>query len=90
MGCAEWHTVSNMNPSKETFGLATNFQHNLNPELTILRNKILEDNDHVAESPRPLLPDGQELIHPGLHPSLTKVPVTPISHLGEYDSEPHG
>lgn len=55
-----------------------------------MSQKILEEGDQVAESPRPLLPDRQESIHPGLRPSLTNVPVTPGIHLGEYDSEPRG
>lgn len=52
------------------------------------QKKILGEGAELAESPRPLLPDRQESIHPGLRPSLTKVPVTPGIHLGEYDSEP--
>ncbi|KAL5323069.1 hypothetical protein ACEPPN_007597 [Leptodophora sp. 'Broadleaf-Isolate-01'] len=55
-----------------------------------MSQKILEEGDQLAESPRPLLPGRQESIHPGLRPSLINVPVTPGIHLGEYNSEPRG
>lgn len=72
------------------FFFSLNFlQKTLNSQLIMSQN-ILTENDQVAESPRPLLPDRQESIHPGLRPSLLNVPVTPGIHLGEYDSEPRG
>jgi trehalose 6-phosphate synthase/phosphatase len=40
----------------------------------------------LVESPRPLGPQRNESVHPGLHPSVTEVPVTPGIHLGEYNS----
>lgn len=52
-----------------------------------MAEKITDEGVGLAESPRPLLPDRQESIHPGLRPSLTSVPVTPGIHLGEYHSE---
>ncbi|CZT10369.1 probable trehalose-6-phosphate phosphatase [Rhynchosporium agropyri] len=55
-----------------------------------MSQNIFEGSDQVGAL-RPLLPDRQESVHPGLHPSLTSVPVTPGIHLGEYDhSEPRG
>lgn len=48
-----------------------------------MAQKFLADGAELAESPRPLLPDRQESIHPGLRPSLTSIPVTPGMHLGE-------
>jgi trehalose 6-phosphate synthase/phosphatase len=43
-----------------------------------------------AESPRPITSGSSESVHPGLRPSLTKVPVTPGIHLGEYASDASG
>ncbi|KUJ14999.1 uncharacterized protein LY89DRAFT_686584 [Mollisia scopiformis] len=48
-----------------------------------MAQKFEEDGAEFAESPRPLLPDRQDSIHPGLRPSLTNIPVTPGMHLGE-------
>jgi trehalose 6-phosphate synthase/phosphatase len=47
-----------------------------------------DEGAEFAESPRPLLADRQESVHPGLRPSLVNVPVTPGIHLGEYASRP--
>lgn len=40
----------------------------------------------LVESPRPLGPQRQESLHPGLHPSVTNVPVTPGIHIETYAS----
>lgn len=42
----------------------------------------------VVESPRPLAPQRQDtdLTHPGQHPSITNVPVTPGIHISTYQS----
>ncbi|CAG8979134.1 hypothetical protein HYALB_00000267 [Hymenoscyphus albidus] len=40
----------------------------------------------LTDSPRPILPTSQGSIHPGLHPSVTNVPVTPGIGAGEYSS----
>ena len=52
-----------------------------------MAQKFKAEGAEFAESPRPLGPDRQESIHPGLRPSLTKVPVTPGIHLGEYEKD---
>lgn len=44
----------------------------------------------LTESPRPILPASQASIHPGLHPSVTNVPVTPGIEAGEYASGSSG
>ncbi|TVY67386.1 Trehalose-phosphatase [Lachnellula suecica] len=44
-----------------------------------------KEGAELSGSPRPLLPDRQESIHPGLRPSLMNIPVTPGIHLNEYD-----
>jgi hypothetical protein len=44
------------------------------------------EDPELVQSPRPLLPESQDSIHPGLRPSLTNIPVTPGIGLGEYDS----
>lgn len=51
-----------------------------------MAQKFKKDGVQFVESPRPLLPDRQESIHPGLRPSVTNVPVTPGMHLGEEPS----
>jgi trehalose 6-phosphate synthase/phosphatase len=51
-----------------------------------MAQKFQDDGAEFAESPRPILGDRQESIHPGLRPSLTSVPVTPGMHLGEEPS----
>lgn len=48
-----------------------------------MAQKFEKDGADFAQSPRPLLPDRQESIHPGLRPSLTNIPVTPGMHLGD-------
>jgi len=52
-----------------------------------MAQKFNREGAELAASPRPLLPDRQESIHPGLRPSLTNVPVTPGILLNEYDGE---
>jgi trehalose 6-phosphate synthase/phosphatase len=49
-----------------------------------MAQKFSKEGAEFAESPRPLDPHRQESVHPGLRPSLTKVPVTPGIHPGEY------
>lgn len=46
-----------------------------------------QENKELSDTPRPLLPDRQESVHPALHPSLTNVPVTPGFLPHEYDAE---
>ncbi len=53
-----------------------------------MTQNILGESAEFAESPRPLAPETQESVHPGLRPSVTKVPVTPEIHRGEYNSWP--
>ena len=57
-----------------------------------MADRILqEDSAKLAESPKPLaenLPqESPDSIHPGQHPSIVNVPVTPGIHLGEYNSQ---
>ena len=52
-----------------------------------MAQKFSEEGAEFAESPRLIAPGRQESVHPGLHPSLTKVPVTPGIKLGEYASQ---
>lgn len=53
-----------------------------------MAQKFSDQGAELAESPAPLAPGGaQDTGHPGLRPSLTKVPVTPGIGLGEYSSE---
>jgi trehalose 6-phosphate synthase/phosphatase len=52
-----------------------------------MAQKFDKEGAEIAESLRPLLPDRQESVYPGLHPSLTNVPVTPGIHLNEYEGE---
>lgn len=80
------HTLALLLYFSQTIHRSTN-----SASLLTMSQNILPDRDPVVESPRPLLPDRQESVHPGLHPSITNVPVTPGIHLGEYDySEPRG
>jgi trehalose 6-phosphate synthase/phosphatase len=51
-----------------------------------MAQRFADEGVELTESPRPLLPDRQESIHPALRPSLTNIPVTPGITLGEYDS----
>jgi trehalose 6-phosphate synthase/phosphatase len=51
-----------------------------------MAQKFSDEGAELAESPAPLLPTRPESVHPGLRPSLTKVPVTPGISLGEYNS----
>jgi trehalose 6-phosphate synthase/phosphatase len=51
-----------------------------------MAQKFFDQGAELAESPAPLRPDSQDSVHPGLRPSLTKIPVTPGIGLGEYDS----
>jgi hypothetical protein len=52
-----------------------------------MAQKFSNEGAEFAESPAPLAPGGvQGDGHPGLRPSLTKVPVTPGIGLGEYNS----
>lgn len=55
-----------------------------------MAQKFSEQGAEFAESPRPLGPQRQESLHPGLHPSLTNVPVTPGISLGAYASDGSG
>lgn len=43
--------------------------------------------NEIVESPRPLAPERQESIHPGLRPSVINVPVTPGINLSTYASD---
>ena len=53
-----------------------------------MEQKFAKEGADFAESPRPLTSSSEhESLHPGLRPSLTKVPVTPGIHLDEYDSQ---
>ena len=48
--------------------------------------RILKDNSSVlSDSPQPIA-ESPESLHPGQHPSIVNVPVTPGIHLGEYAS----
>lgn len=48
--------------------------------------RILKDNGlELSDSPQPLA-ESPESLHPGQHPSIVNVPVTPGIHLGEYSS----
>lgn len=40
----------------------------------------------LVEPPRPLAPQRGESLHPGQHPDITNVPVTPGIDVGEYGS----
>ena len=51
-----------------------------------MAQKFSAEGAELAESPAPLESGRQASIHPGLRPSLTKVPVTPGIGLGEYNS----
>lgn len=51
-----------------------------------MAQKFSAEGAELAESPALLEPGRQESVHPGLRPSLTKVPVTPGIGLGEYNS----
>ena len=52
-----------------------------------MAQKFTDTRAGLVESPAPLRPDEKEDTgHPGLRPSLTKIPVTPGIGLGEYDS----
>ena len=55
-----------------------------------MAQKFAEEGAGLAESPRSLGPQRQESLHPGLHPSLTNIPVTPGITLGAYASEGSG
>ncbi|TAQ85370.1 hypothetical protein B7494_g6307 [Chlorociboria aeruginascens] len=60
------------------------------PLILAMAQKSPEKSAQLAESPQSLSPTAaarEESIHPGLRPALTKVPVTPGIHLGEYTSE---
>jgi hypothetical protein len=60
-------------------------------DLTLtMAQKFLKEDAELAESPRPITSGSQESVHPSLHPSLMKVPVTPGIHLGEYDTQGSG
>ncbi|TVY87658.1 Trehalose-phosphatase [Lachnellula willkommii] len=48
-----------------------------------------QENAELSHTPRPLLPDRQESVHPALHPSLTNVPVTPGFLPNEYEGSDH-
>lgn len=51
-----------------------------------MAQKFETEGAPLAESPAPINPsESPDSIHPGLRPSLAKVPVTPGIHLGEYD-----
>jgi trehalose 6-phosphate synthase/phosphatase len=50
-----------------------------------MAQKFQGEGAPLAESPAPLNPDeSPDSIHPGQHPSLTEIPVTPGIHIGEY------
>jgi hypothetical protein len=51
-----------------------------------MAQKFSDEGAQLAESPAPLVPGPEDSAHPGLRPSLTKIPVTPGISLGEYDS----
>jgi trehalose 6-phosphate synthase/phosphatase len=51
-----------------------------------MAQKFFDQGTELAESPAPLEHGHQESGHPGLRPSLIKVPVTPGIGLGEYNS----
>jgi hypothetical protein len=55
-----------------------------------MAQKFLNEGAELAESPAPLSRGSSDSVHPGLRPSLTKVPVTPGIHLGEYDTSRPG
>ena len=55
-----------------------------------MAQKFAEEGAELAESPRPLAPNRQESVHPGLHPSIVNVPVTPGITLGAYASDGSG
>jgi trehalose 6-phosphate synthase/phosphatase len=49
--------------------------------------QVDQESPEFTLSPRPLLPESQTSIHPGLRPSLVNIPVTPGIGLGEYEPE---
>jgi trehalose 6-phosphate synthase/phosphatase len=55
-----------------------------------MAQKYAKEGAEFTESPRPSAPDRQESLHPGLHPSLTNIPVTPGITLGAYTSDGSG
>jgi trehalose 6-phosphate synthase/phosphatase len=54
-----------------------------------MAQKFENEGAELAQSPRPIAPERQESMHPGMRPDVVNVPVTPGIHLSTYDSE-HG
>lgn len=53
--------------------------------LTMPDRILKETGPPLSDSPQPIA-ESPESLHPGLHPSIVNVPVTPGIHLGEYAS----